>query len=80
MIVQVIVGDLDRGSKLEASTYQDHLQYLHSQFPAKVQGEGEEVRLKDLQQQSYKLKFYDMMEADTKKYSLYDFQLILIIL
>ena len=72
MIVQVIVCDLDRGPRLKASTYQNHLQFLHRQFPAKVQGEGEEAQLRDLQQQSCNLKFYDMMEADTVKYSQYE--------
>ena len=70
MIVQVIVCDLDKGPKLKASTYQDHLQYLHRQFPAKVL--GEENQLRDLQLQSCTLKFYDMTEADTKKYSQYE--------
>ena len=72
MIVQGIVCDLDRGPRLKASTYQNHLQFLHRQFPAKVQGEGKEAQLRDLQQQSCNLKFYDMMEADTVKYSQYE--------
>ena len=56
---------------MEVSTYQDYLQSLHSQFPAKVQDKGEENQLKILQLQSSR-EFYEMMEADTKKYSLYE--------
>ena len=67
----MIVCDLDRGPRVEVSTYQDYLQSLHSQFPAKVQDKGEENQLKILQLQS-SLEFYEMMEADTKKYSLYE--------
>ena len=74
MTLQVIVCDLNRGPKVKPWTFQEHLQYLHRNTPARiqVQGEGEENQLRDLQLQSCTLKFYDMTEADTKKYSQYE--------
>ena len=74
MTAQVIVCDLDRGPKVKPWTFQEHLQYLHRNTPARiqVQGEGEENKLRVLQQQGFKVKLYEMMEADTRKYSQYE--------
>ena len=68
----MIVCDLDRGPQVEAWTYQDYLQNLHHQFPAKAQ----ETQLRVLQLQSFNLKLYEMLEADTKKYSQYEEALV----
>ena len=57
---------------MEAWTYQDYLQNLHHQFPAKAQ----ETQLRVLQLQSFNLKLYEMLEADTKKYSQYEEALV----
>ena len=56
---------------MEASTYQDQLQFIYSQLPAKVPGEEEVNQLRVLQPPSSN-KLYDLLESDTKKYSLYE--------